>query len=773
MNSLKFHWRTAARPKALLLAALPVSLALFAACNSVPPHPRSPSPALAVDLSSEEEIGPFANWVDVRHTFGAIGNGSTDDTAALQAALDGLRAHNQTEGPVVLYLPAGRYRISRTLTLARKIGVSLIGAGAENTVIDWAGVAGGTMLRASGTLATRFSGIAWEGNDLAGIGVAQWWNYAQDGSVYQGSIQHADEIFRNLGIGIFGGRGGAQYGQGDSETTIRRVHFIRNSKAGVNVGSFNALNWWIWDSQFTDCARGVSNDFGVNDLGATNGAGNFMVYRSTFERSSYADISIGNTQWFALQHNYSRDSRRFIEAGQIGANPAPFIVQGNTVVDTTEPIAVDIGNEGPLILLDNRIRSRPTQRGPVVRLHGDGPAPDHPDRDALTVGNDFTRPDPILVNGGRLITLDDRIVAPASIDITAPLLPGAAQNLHRRVFEAPAHAGATQLQALIDAAAASGSDNAVVHIPAGDYHINRSLTVPPRTRLQIAGDSRASILWWESAAPDGAVLRLQGPSYATVRDLRIIGQQATAIELAGADQPGGRIHIEGVNLAAVRAAGLAQTRIDAQANTGLGSLTTEGCSAVVTVGTGGLGPVQASNGSRVFLADSWYEGDRSGLIGTSSSTLTYLGGVMAPYNHGVASGAALTTPAIATSDGQLSVIGLSMDLRDARNGIQSNGSQQSQTLFLGVVANRAGYFAAAGDQSGTAFLLGKIYRPNVGATDLPDFGRQDPASLLSRLALTRSLEWRTDPYVRTPGATDVHLLRVNTEDTAIGLNITP
>jgi hypothetical protein len=57
---------------------------------------------------------PTANWVNIKDPkFGAIGNGSHDDTAAIQAAIDHAFAHNL---PAV-YCPAGTYKTSNTIWL--------------------------------------------------------------------------------------------------------------------------------------------------------------------------------------------------------------------------------------------------------------------------------------------------------------------------------------------------------------------------------------------------------------------------------------------------------------------------------------------------------------------------------------------------------------------------------------------------------------------------------------------------------------------------------
>ena len=44
--------------------------------------------------------------------YGAVGNGTTDDTVAIQAAIDAAAVNNQ-----LLYFPTGTYRVVDTLTI--------------------------------------------------------------------------------------------------------------------------------------------------------------------------------------------------------------------------------------------------------------------------------------------------------------------------------------------------------------------------------------------------------------------------------------------------------------------------------------------------------------------------------------------------------------------------------------------------------------------------------------------------------------------------------
>lgn len=81
----------------------------------------------------------MTNWTGNVRVFGAKGDGATDDTAAIQAAID---------AEDYVYIPAGRYKISAKITL--KSFVEVEGAGHEQTQLFWVGAEGGTMMGMTG-----------------------------------------------------------------------------------------------------------------------------------------------------------------------------------------------------------------------------------------------------------------------------------------------------------------------------------------------------------------------------------------------------------------------------------------------------------------------------------------------------------------------------------------------------------------------------------------------------------------------------------------------
>src|SRR5690606_30812764 len=90
-------------------------------------------------------------------TFGAVGDGVADDTAAIQAAIDAA----ETFG-LATYLPPGRFLITDTLVL--KSGTTLRGAGRGSTVIDATGL--GAALGAGRTAITALGARAGTSNSI-------------------------------------------------------------------------------------------------------------------------------------------------------------------------------------------------------------------------------------------------------------------------------------------------------------------------------------------------------------------------------------------------------------------------------------------------------------------------------------------------------------------------------------------------------------------------------------------------------------------------------
>jgi hypothetical protein len=129
-----------------------------------------------------------------------------------------------------------------------------------------------------------------------------------------------------------------------------------------------ALDIFIWYSLFQKDGVDAGNYAIASDGSYAAWAGGFHVFNSIFENSAVDDISIGNTTYFKFRNNYSIGSNQFIFA--IGSsNIANITVEGNTILDTSSSTSIDVTDLGPVILLDNTIRSKAgVTSGPVVNM---------------------------------------------------------------------------------------------------------------------------------------------------------------------------------------------------------------------------------------------------------------------------------------------------------------------------------------------------------------------------------------------------------------------
>ncbi len=717
--------------------------------------------SVSTGVSDEEFVGPFPSWTNVKTACGAKGNGTTDDTTAIQTCLNGLGSSQPT-----LWFPSGTYKITSTLTLSAQQYVSVIGQDPDTTTILWAGASGGTMLYLNGVAYSRVNRLTFNGQGNAAIAVDQskangTSNYFDTGNEY------TDDVFENAGIGFRCG----ELGFGCAETSMLRDRFVNNTSIGIFVVNANALDMWVWYSVFQNNGTGIGNKI----FGGEVGSGNFHVFNSIFQNSSVTDIAYGNTGVFNFRNNYSAGSNQFICCGGTGA-PTQMTVQGNTILDTATVLSVSQGDSGPLVFLDNIVRSKSGATvGPVAQVSTSRP---NAQAGMFSMGNTFTVTSPTFSNGP-YHTFQDQIVARSTVNPAVPTLPGTPPNNNRQIFEsAPAGSGTactaispcSVQQAVTNAANAeqAGTAHPVVHIMVGSYNLASTVTVPATVNsgIQIIGDGGNSFLTSAGANP---VIRLLGPSKAILRDFRINGNNyaADGIEVTNADQHGSKVFLE----QAVLSQSVKNLLVDALDYTlvelhGAQHLSTNaapsGTTSISIVGgtqaaannwQGGatnsfLGlsadnyyAYGTSNGAHVVIDGSWNDVGGSGghLIFNASGigAISYLGSEAALFSG---------TPTVALTNFQ-GVAALANISSTGDMDIIGNGSG-GKVLGLGLTGPTTTFFSNTASPSPTTELLNSQQTPPPTAIAET---AADPIFLAAALDQLRT----TQPTLRSPLASDV------------------
>lgn len=677
-----------------------------------------------------------------------------DDTVALQNGLKDLGSPGHSP---VLFLPSGTYRITRSLVLASAINVSVVGEDPATTTIIWDGAAAGTMLSVNGVAYSRFTRLTFDGTRTASVAVEQSWDHLHP--YFDTGNEYSDDYFTDVEYGI---RGGFR-GHGFAETSIVRSHFVRNTKAGVALGNFNALDIWVWYSTFDDCGVGVTNG---------TGAGNFHVYNSVFRRSAVADLYMQNTGGFSARGNYSTGSRAFFLSGGATNNPATIHIQNNTVVDPTNSLVMSFGNQGPGLITDNVIRSLPGATGPVISWVS------FLDADVASIGNTFTVADPIR-NNGRLISIDDRVVARSLLNPREPALPEALPNLNRQVFEVPAGASSGAIQQAITAAVANTGRRSVVHIPYGTYAISQTLTIPA-SDVQLIGDGFGTVLRW-IGSDSGPLIKLIGPSKVTLRELQVDGATTSdGIVVDNVDQVGSRVYMGGVQLRSGNQTdlfvnGLDNTNVQledvgyAYSPNGVSIKVTGGPLSAVGRKTSGKTTIfsgassgnrvsyEVSGGAKVLVRDVWYEsGAGAGFANVQDRAVFTVDGarIASPANQ---------IPAafnIISLNGTVAIVASHLDDRITVSG---NGSS-ANVLAVGIFDEQpsADYFLNSTSPLARALRINSRHRATLpGNRSVPslNLGEADPLFIKAMLDHTRREHPETLSALPA-GTTDVRMFRV-------------
>ena len=453
----------------LLLVLVATHFSLIVSCQSKGVMPDTSK--IQYGPSDETFEGPFDSWSNVKKDFGAIGDGKTDDTRAIQKAFDYLKFNKRR----IVYFPAGTYRITKTLTMFSLIDIGVIGEDPASTTILWDGNVGETMLDCNGVSYSRFGRMTWDGASKAGAAVVHGWDGKRPHANTDG--EHADEVFKDLDFGIRGGTRGKM----DAECVVKRCHFENCKKAGVSVENFNAADWQVWYCTFRNCLMGVTN---------TYGAGYFNVYHCYFIGSIKADISKFHCGYFAARYNTSVNSACFF-AGYPHSCPGLVSLQGNKIYYPTSATAILLGDVGPSAMLDNLIVTKPANSG----------------WDAVSISKPITN----ITLGNRSVSNNSFVNKNKSIPnitLDLPIMPSTPHRLKAIVVEVPYGSNETIIQHLIDSVLGRTNKDVIIHFAAGNYYVSNTITIPANRKIYLVGDGFDSRINWKSLQPGGTIFRL-------------------------------------------------------------------------------------------------------------------------------------------------------------------------------------------------------------------------------------------------------------------------
>ena len=492
-----------------------------------------------ITSDDDEFVGPFASWLNLKSDFGAVGDGVTDDTIALQSALNALQAASAHSS--VLYIPSGTYKITSGLSYISTncatycTGKSVIGENPANTVLQWQGSASsGPMLTLDGINRMQFDRLTLDG---AGAQITLINETMHQGCCYDGSNEYTDDVFENAAIGLQAGNNIA--GCCSAETKVDRDTFANLTMAGISLEDWNAVDWYVRYSTFEHDNYGVTNLFGEG--GAMHLDHNLFEYNNV-------DAMWGNGSTQSYTYNTSYHSGTFLSGSPFGNSS---VLIGNTIL-SPQYTAISMPSIGPLTLINNTIEGSITavQGGQAIRLPSG--AISNPNSYLMSMGNTYVSNTPFSVQnvvhginevGGGLTSVDDRVVSPSSLKEAVPMMPGPLPNHNRKIYEVSQGAPGETIQRTINQAIAENSGTRpVVHIPWGQYSVDSTITIPGSSDVQIIGDNMQTIINWTGATLS-PVFALLPPSHIAMRNLTInAGSSSTGILIEGYDQPGDRIY---------------------------------------------------------------------------------------------------------------------------------------------------------------------------------------------------------------------------------------
>ena len=263
------------------------------------------------------------NFVSVK-TYGAVGDGLTDDTVAIQSAIN---ASNN------VYFPSGVYAISSSIQL--KQSSSYFGAGANQSILRYVGPTNQTVLNLNGTTGSSIHDLGVLGTSgptttITGIGfgnssqnvvynvyVSNFWNECVSLSGSDNTIRDSDLESCKVVLGATG-----------------NGHTIQNNYISNHYLSSSEPKPWTSASSYWDGieGEGLSNSLISGNTSIENG-------QSGIYTGGNNSVSFGNTiQNNYVAHNWNRGIDQGVTGDVSSTNSLSNItITGNVSIDNREP----------------------------------------------------------------------------------------------------------------------------------------------------------------------------------------------------------------------------------------------------------------------------------------------------------------------------------------------------------------------------------------------------------------------------------------------------
>lgn len=272
---------------------------------------------------------------DARLTLKAQGNGITDDTAALQAAIDYVGTH----GGGVLYLPAGTYRTRQALTI-KKPNVALVGASASLSIITFGELVSGTPTQA----------LYFAETDVQRAGVINL-------------------TFRNLNTsGIVNSSIGFYWKNNIKKIFIKGIN-LELGEYGEGIAFHSVSNVLLAESNFSSTLTikaPIGRIQGPIDISTDD----VVIRNNNFTYNTGRVVVAGCTNLQMIGNHITRNGapsvllarkNNNIETGNIEFGYAINSVFDSNIIDATQPIPDDAFNDGEMLMSQTSIYGKSYQ----------------------------------------------------------------------------------------------------------------------------------------------------------------------------------------------------------------------------------------------------------------------------------------------------------------------------------------------------------------------------------------------------------------------------